>query len=134
MEFSRQPSTVLPCKRLKNYLLTIWVLPKTKIMCWEYVQLTMTWGAAVRTPMVARIVNKLKVMRHIRSSTIAANFQSFSTEAALSSFRILLLITWISFSILTSSRWIPERAKCSKVGGGAADVLKDKISFLKLSN
>ena len=94
----------------------------------------MTWGAAVRTPMVARIVNKLKVMRHIRSSTIAANFQSFSTEAALSSFRILLLITWISFSILTSSRWIPERAKCSKVGGGAADVLKDKISFLKLSN
>ena len=92
--------------------------------CPNWVQLTMTWGAAVRTPIVARIVNKLKVIRHMRSSTIAANFQSFSTEAAWSSFRILLLITWISASILTSSRWIPERAKCSNVGGVAADVLE----------
>ena len=83
------------------------------ICCSNY--LTMTWGAAARTTTVATTVNILKVIKHILSSTMAANFQSFSIFAASSSLRILSLITRISFRILTSSRCMPEWAKLLKI-------------------
>ena len=73
----------------------------------------MTCGAAASTAMVAMMVNMEKVIRQMRSSTMAANFQSFSMLAASSSFLTLSLITRISFRMLTSSRWIPEWAKLS---------------------
>ena len=38
---------------------------------------TIMWGAENRTVMVAIMVNKVKMIRHILSITIAANFQSF---------------------------------------------------------
>ena len=109
-----------------NFILHIplYFLIETQNSFYWFVYLTITWGAAIRTPIVARIVNKLNVIKQRRSSTIAANFQSFSTEAASSSFRILLLITWISFRILTSSLWIPERAKFSNSGGAGTEDLQ----------
>lgn len=40
---------------------------------------TMMCGADSRTVMVAMMVNRVKMIRHILSITIAANFQSFDT-------------------------------------------------------
>ena len=67
------------------------------------VYVTITWGAAARTATVATIVNKVKTIKHSRSSTIAANFQSFSIVADSSSSRILSVIILISFRIKLSS-------------------------------
>lgn len=57
--------------------------------------------------MVAIMVKRVNVMRQRRSSTIAANFQSFSMAAVSSSSRILSVITRISLRIRLSSRWTP---------------------------
>ena len=48
----------------------------------------MMCGAERSTAMVAIIVKRVNVMRQRRSSTIAANFQSFSMAAVSSSSRI----------------------------------------------
>ena len=48
----------------------------------------MMCGAERRTAMVAIMVKRVNVMRQRRSSTIAANFQSFSMAAVSSSSRI----------------------------------------------
>ena len=53
----------------------------------------MTWGAAARTATVAMTVKAVKVMRQSLSSTMAANFQSFSIAAASSSSLNLSVIT-----------------------------------------
>ena len=94
---------------------------------------TITWGAAARTAKVAIMVKRVNVIRQSRSSTIAANFQSFSVAADSSSSLsitiihiivvvniiiiiinhwlildlILSVIILISLSIKLSSRWIP---------------------------
>lgn len=47
---------------------------------------TMMCGADNRTVMVAMMVNRVKMIRHILSITIAANFQSFVTFVFSSSF------------------------------------------------
>ena len=46
---------------------------------------TMMCGADSRTVMVAMMVNRVKMIRHILSITIAANFQSFVTFVFTSS-------------------------------------------------
>lgn len=65
------------------------------------------WGAANKTAMVAIIVKAVKVSKHRRSSTMAANFQSFSMAAVSSSSRILSVITLNSLRIRLSSRKAP---------------------------
>jgi len=57
--------------------------------------------------MVAIIVKAVKVSKHRRSSTMAANFQSFSMAAVSSSSRILSVITLNSLRIRLSSRKAP---------------------------
>lgn len=44
-------------------------------------------GADIKTASVAIIVNSVKMIRHNRSTTIAANFQSFVISPFSSSFR-----------------------------------------------
>ena len=89
----------------------------------------MTWGAVMSNAAVASMVKSVNVMRQRRSSTMAANFQSFSEIekpynnqlavlrppmlAAASSSLSLSVITLISFRMATSSRWTPELAKLS---------------------
>lgn len=46
----------------------------------------MKFGAENSTDTVAMIVNSVKIIRHKRSTTIAANFQSFVISAFSSSF------------------------------------------------
>lgn len=73
---------------------------------------TIIWGAEKSTAIVAMTVNSVKIMRHSLSTTMAANFQSFVTSAASSSFRSLSVITRSSFSISVSSLWGP-RQECN---------------------
>jgi len=56
---------------------------------------------------VAIMVNAVKVNKQSLSSTIAANFQSFSIAAVSSSSRILSVITLSSFSIRPNSLKAP---------------------------
>lgn len=64
-------------------------------------------GAARSTAMVAIMVNAVKVSKQSLSSTIAANFQSFSMAAVSSSSRILSVITRSSFRMRLNSRKAP---------------------------
>ena len=65
-------------------------------------------GAEKSTAIVAITVNSVKMMRHSLSTTMAANFQSFVTSAASSSFLNLSVITRSSLRIRVSSRWGPK--------------------------
>ena len=65
-------------------------------------------GADKSTAMVATKVKRVKVIKHILSRTMAANFQSFSMAAVSSSSLILSVMTRSSFRIRLSSRWTPE--------------------------
>ena len=56
---------------------------------------------------MAIIVNAVKVSKHSLSSTMAANFQSFSIAAVSSSSLILSVMTRNSFRIRLSSRNAP---------------------------
>lgn len=47
----------------------------------------MIWGALSKTQTVAMMVNRVKIIRHSLSTTIAANFQSRATSWSSSSFR-----------------------------------------------
>ena len=67
------------------------------------VYVTITWGAAASTATVATIVNNVNTIKQSLSSTMAANFQSFSIAALSSSSRILSVIILISFRIKLSS-------------------------------
>lgn len=49
---------------------------------------TMMWGADSNTASVAMIVNRVKIIRHSLSTTMAANFQSREISASSSSLRI----------------------------------------------
>lgn len=49
---------------------------------------TMMCGADSSTARVAMIVNRVKIIRHSLSTTMAANFQSRETSASSSSLRI----------------------------------------------
>ena len=76
--------------------------------------------------MEAMMVKRVNVMRQRRSSTMAANFQSFSTAAVSSSSRTFSVITRISFRMRLSSRWMPGGKLPPIAGGGdppAADAL-----------
>lgn len=81
-------------------------------------------GADNNTAMVATMVNIVNVMRHNLSSTIAANFQSFSMAAVSSSSLILSVMILISFKMRLNSRWTPggyefgPRLSTSLVAGG----------------
>lgn len=66
-------------------------------------------GAEKSTAIVAITVNRVKMMRHSLSTTIAANFQSFVTSAASSSFLNLSVITRSSLRMSVSSRWGPRQ-------------------------
>ena len=57
--------------------------------------------------MVAMMVKAVNVSKHKRSSTMAANFQSFSMAAVSSSSRILSVITLSSLRIRLNSRNAP---------------------------
>lgn len=57
--------------------------------------------------MVAIMVKAVKVSKHRRSSTMAANFQSFSMAAVSSSSRILSVITLNSLRIRLNSLKAP---------------------------
>lgn len=65
------------------------------------------WGAARSTAMVAITVNAVKVSKQSLSSTIAANFQSFSIAAVSSSSLILSVMTRSSLRIRLNSRKAP---------------------------
>ena len=67
--------------------------PSQRVFLWIDVYVTMTCGAAARTATVAMTVKAVKVMRQSLSSTMAANFQSFSIPAASSSSLSLSVIT-----------------------------------------
>merc|ERR1719278_1462604 len=68
----------------------------------------MTCGAVMRRAAVASIVNPVKVIRQSRSSTIAANFQSFSIASSSSSAFSLSVSTRSSFRIMVSSLIVPD--------------------------
>ncbi len=70
------------------------------------------WGAESRTTTVATTVNRVKMMRQMRSRTMAANFQSLVTSRSSSFFRILSVMNRISLRIKESSRWDPARHGC----------------------
>ena len=57
------------------------------------------------------MVNAVKVNKESLSSTIAANFQSFSSAAVSSSSLILSVITLSSFSIRLNSLKAPRQKK-----------------------
>lgn len=65
------------------------------------------WGAARSTAMVAIMVNAVKVSKQSLSSTIAANFQSFSIAAVSSSSRILSVMTLSSLRMRLNSLKAP---------------------------
>ena len=90
---------------------------------------TMMWGADMSTANVATMVNRVKVIRHSLSKTIAANFQSFSMAAVSSSSRILSVITRISFSIRLSSLWTPGGKAAEAVAGGVEVVVVAPTAF-----
>ena len=69
-------------------------------------------GAERRTTTVATTVNSVKMMRQIRSRTMAANFQSLVTSRSSSFFRILSVMNRISLRIRESSRCEPARHGC----------------------
>lgn len=66
-------------------------------------------GAEKRTAIVAMIVNSVKRIKQIRSTTIAANFQSLLVKLSSSSCRILSVITRNSLRIPDNSRWDPKQ-------------------------
>merc|ERR1719278_240889 len=68
----------------------------------------MTCGAVMRRAAVASIVNPVKVIRQSRSSTIAANFQSFSIASSSSSAFSLSVSTRSSLRIMVSSLIVPD--------------------------
>jgi len=68
---------------------------------------TMMCGAARSVATVEMMVNAVKVNKESLSSTIAANFQSFSSAAVSSSSLILSVITLSSFSIRLNSLKAP---------------------------
>lgn len=55
------------------------------------------------------MVNKVKRIKQMRSTTMAANFQSLLTRLSSSSCRILSVITRSSFKIPDNSRWDPKQ-------------------------
>jgi len=65
------------------------------------------WGAARSTATVATMVNAVKVNKQSLSSTIAANFQSFSIAAVSSSSLILSVMTLSSLRMRLSSLKAP---------------------------
>ena len=73
---------------------------------------TITWGAAARTAKVAIMVKRVNVIRQSRSSTIAANFQSFSVAADSSSslsitiIIIIVVVNIITIIIIIISHWL----------------------------
>ena len=70
---------------------------------------TITWGAAARTAKVAIMVKRVNVIRQSRSSTIAANFQSFSVAADSSSslsITIIIIIVIVNIIIIIISHWL----------------------------
>ena len=103
----RVNSSLSNCSLYKLYLCTIRTYEShtaLKLIVWlQENYLTMTCGAVANTARVAMMVNTVKKTRHSRSSTIAANFQSASTEAASSSILIFSVITFISLRIRLSS-------------------------------
>jgi len=72
---------------------------------------TMMCGAARSVATVEMMVNAVKVNKESLSSTIAANFQSFSSAAVSSSSLILSVITLSSFSIRLNSLKAPRQKK-----------------------
>lgn len=70
---------------------------------------TMMWGAEKRTAMVAITVNRVKMNRHRRSTTMAANFQSFVISSASSVLRSLSVMWCSSLRIKVSSRCGPRQ-------------------------
>lgn len=60
------------------------------------------------------MVNSVKTMRHSRSTTIAANFQSFVISAASSSFLSLSVMILSSFRMSASSLWGPRQEPGSR--------------------
>jgi hypothetical protein len=68
---------------------------------------TIICGAENSTAIVAIMVNRVKIIKQSLSTTMAANFQSFVTSAASSSFLYFSVITRISLRMSESSRWDP---------------------------
>lgn len=68
----------------------------------------MMCGADSNTATVAMIVNKVKIIRQKRSTTIAANFQSLITSASSSAFFIRLVMNCSSRNMFCRSRCVPE--------------------------
>ena len=95
----------------------------------------LTWGAVMRRAAVASMVKRVKVMRHSLSNTMAANFQSLSSEEESSSARIFSVITRNSFSIIFSSRTAPEGRglNLSSWHGSSWGDLKKTFQFLSQS-
>jgi len=80
------------------------------------------WGAARSVAIVAIMVNAVKKIKHNLSSTIAANFQSFSNAAESSSSLILSVITLSSFNMRLNSLMAP--------GGKLGSSLSDAEEFI----
>ena len=85
----------------------------------------MTWGAVMSNAAVASMVNSVNVMRQRRSSTMAANFQSFSIESLASSAFILSVRTLSSFRIIVSSLIVPDGRGVSFSGSKKGSSLGD---------
>ena len=68
----------------------------------------MMCGAARSVATVEMMVNAVKVNKESLSSTIAANFQSFSNAAESSSSLILSVITLSSFNMRLNSLMAPR--------------------------
>lgn len=66
-------------------------------------------GAEKSTAIVAMMVKSVKRIRQMRSTTMAANFQSLHTRDSSSSVLIFSVITRSSLRIPDSSRWEPKQ-------------------------